>query len=203
MKKIITLVCFIAISASTYSQNSLFSINYTPAFLTGDMKDYIGDASWRGWGIEARFFPSQNFSAGFMVGYNGFFEKRARSTYELDEDRRLTAVTWRYLYSLPIMAKVDYYLTDDGIRPYIGLGIGTTYNEHELQVSTLLFSNKKWKFGFYPEIGAVIPFGPLSDVGITIAGRYHYTVYNETFLDTNFSNIGYFSFALGFTFLGF
>ena len=65
-------------------QETLFSFNYNPASPLGDLKTYADGTSWRGWSFDGRKFTTDEVSIGGYVGYNGFYEERARDLYDID-----------------------------------------------------------------------------------------------------------------------
>ena len=73
MKYIITILTAILISSASYAQ-SLYSIDYTMSFGTGETGDYINSASFRGLTFEGRGFVSDQFSLGGLFTWVTFYE---------------------------------------------------------------------------------------------------------------------------------
>ena len=87
----------------------------------------------------------------------------------------VTGVQYRYLNTMPFMVNGHFYLGDDGgVRPYFGLGLGTSYVEERTDIGLRSYVTDKWRFAFQPEIGAVIPFG-LSEGGANVAAKFRYS----------------------------
>lgn len=190
-------IIILSLLSSPLLAQPIWSFNYNIAGLSeSKLNDFISRTSTRGWSLEGRGMINQQLSIGGYIGYQGFYEKVPRQTY-FQDNTAIDAVTWRYFLTLPIQANAHYYFTTDGIRPFAGVGIGTYYTEQEIQFSNLLVSEKKWNFGFSPEIGILIPFG-ISDWSAMINAKYHYAIYNTSKFDAN--NIGYWNVGIGITY---
>ncbi len=200
MKKILFTIAIMALTTiGVRAQQSFMSVNYNPGFLVGDASDFISNASWRGWGIDGRFFVSDQVSVGGYVGFNGFYEKTPRTTYvSEDQNTAINAITWRYIYNVPVYFNAHYYFNDYGVRPYAGIGIGTMFTTQELQFSTYSIEERKWSFSLAPEIGVLFDLGD-GDWGLILSGKYNYSTYNEF----DASNMRYINLNIGFAFHNF
>ena len=194
MKKLLTTIVAVLIWSISFGQGQemLVSFNYNPATGYGDLNAFANGTSWKGWSIEGRKFLVDEVSFGAYLGYNGFFEERDRDLYDID-NTTINAKTWRYVYSLPILATAHYYVGEGVVRPYLGLGVGLYYLEQEIQFGILRISEDYWKFGLAPELGFFIPFGVGSNVGTLLNAKFHQVFYNEG----NIGNLNYINYNIG------
>ena len=192
MKRTLLIVTVIFSWTFALGQESLWSVNYNPAIAFGDLSNYADGTSWRGWSFEGRRFTTDEVSVGGYIGYNGFYEERARALYDID-NVTINSQTWRYVYTLPVLVTAHYYIGEGMVRPYVGVGTGVYYIEQELQFSSFRLSNNYWKFGLAPELGLFIPFGISSNVGALLNAKFHQVFYNEQ----NIDNLNYINYNFG------
>jgi hypothetical protein len=148
-------------------------LTYDIAIPTGDLADYIGQVSWRGFTFEGRHFFRQNLSIGLALNYNVFHEN-TDALIRL-ENRDITGHQFRVVYSLPILATVHYYFVWDDEQlfdPFVGLGIGGYRLERRLDIGVYTVQDKNWHFGFAPELGAAYPLDFTKSVYASV--KYNY-----------------------------
>ena len=170
----------------------LWSFYYQPASPMGDLQEYIGETSLRGWSFEGRMFMTEDVSLGGFIGYNGFFQEVPRDLYDLGTTT-INARTWRYLYTLPVMVTAHYYIGEGMVKPYICTGVGIYYIEQEIQFGSNRLSENSWNFGIAPEAGVYVPFGIQSSVGAMIGVKYNLAFYNSE----GINNITYLNYNIG------
>ena len=195
MKKALLTIFSVFVITFSMAQETLFSFNWNPATPLGDLSAYADGTSLRGWSIDGRKFTTDEVSIGGYIGYNGFYEERARALYDID-NVTINSQTWRYVYALPVLVTAHYYIGEGMVRPYVGLGVGLYYIEQELQFSSFRISEETWKFGLAPEVGAFIPFGLGSNVGALINVKFHQVFYEEQ----NIGNLNYINYNFGLAF---
>ncbi len=161
-------------SGAVKADDAIGVVTYDVSFPYGDMKDYISETSWRGFGLEGRWLVSPNFSLGLAWHWNTLSEK----TSEMIEitNGHVTGNQFRLLYGSPIMATVFWYpkspLDNPGFMPYFGLGAGTIYVKKRLEIGVVAFNESNWHLGLTPEAGIMIPVGYYTNF---IAGaRFNY-----------------------------
>ena len=88
---------------------SYISTSYTMSFASGDLSDYISNASFRGGVVEYRGYVSNNIVAGVDVGWNVFYERLDYATYT-KETQSLSGVQYRYSNQVPVLAAIDYMI---------------------------------------------------------------------------------------------
>ena len=194
MKKIIYIVFSLGLLLSTAAQaQSLFSMQYSMGFGSGDVKDYINNASFRGFTLEYRNMVTPNIGVGGEIGWNVFYERRPYDSYT-NGTQTLTGVQYRYLNMIPINVAVDYYLKPgEHINPFVGLGIGTLYSLRNTDMNLYTLETDAWHFGLRPEVGILVNANPGMD--IILAGKY-YTGFETSDVVTQ----SYFTFNVGFVF---
>ena len=188
MKKIIiiaiTLITFA--SGKSYSQiggqflqNGLFSFSYQMGFSTGDLKNWLPENSFRGFDIEYTSLVTDHLALGAHVGWQGFYKKYPRDTYEFPSGA-ITTTIFKDYYTIPMHAIATWYFTPDKfVQPFASVMIGVNYNERDLQFGQYVIEDQSWNFSFAPEVGMIIPFGEISEWGFNIRARYLYNVYNR------------------------
>ncbi len=218
MKKLFTAILFIFIATSivagdipgirsinTPNEDSIgdfflpdgyFNINYGMGLGLGSLKNFTSYPSYRGFSIDGRKFISPNFTVGGYLGWIGFYDKRARKTYAI-ENGTITGVAATTYYNFTFGVNAHYYpLPSAKIRPYVGLNVGPAYQSLQVQLGLYVLEDKNWQFMAAPELGVFIPFGSQSNVGLNTGVRYNWITYKNT--DYNFSNgVSYLQFFIG------
>ena len=141
------------------AQESLFVIEYSMGFGTGDMKEFNESASFRGMSFEYRYKLQPAMAVGFETGWNMFYDKMDYATYTQGTES-LTGVQFRYTNAIPVLAAFDYYIKPDtGINPFIGLGLGTIYNNRYVDMGLYRLKSDVWQFALRPQIGVLYNLG--------------------------------------------
>jgi opacity protein-like surface antigen len=203
MKKIILTAVIVAVSFGAYAQ-SMFGIHWDIGLPMGEMKsDYLGKASFRGFGLEGRWFVTDNLTVGRSFDWQVFYEEEGPDTFTEDVDfnnEGSTPVTvygrkYKYVNALPIMVTGYYHFGEDGdIRPYIGTGLGVSNMIQRTDLGLFTDENNTWNFALAPEIGVLIP---LSFSTAITAGA----TYNLAFKSGNSLNYSWLTFKIGFAFM--
>ena len=199
MKKLLIIIAVLT-SSSAFAQRSFWSFNYPISFAIGEQQEYIEKSSFRGIGIDGRGFITDNRSVGGSFSWEVFDEiKRGLEPREVFLDDKLighvSGTQYRFINTLPIMVNGHFYLgSDGGMRPFFGLGIGTSYVEQRTDIGLVSFLGKKWGFAVQPEVGVLIPFG-LTGAGANVSGKFRYTTETSDTLPISFFTL---SVGLGF-----
>lgn len=172
MKKILSLALFSVFALSAFSQMNLASFQYSMGFGTGNMHDYISQASFRGFTFDYRKGVKPNVGVGLELGWNVFYQEMPKASYDY-KNITYTGKQWRYSNHFPMLAAVDYYAVSEGnLIPYLGLGMGTMYTLQNTDMSIYTFEKTAWHFVLRPEIGLLLKAGP--GVGFNIVSKYYY-----------------------------
>ncbi len=172
MKKIFILIVFTVLAISAFPQRNLTALQYSIGFGTGDMGDFIGKTSFRGFTFDYRNLATANIGVGVEFGWNTFYEEMDDDVYEY-KNVTLSGKQWRYSNHFPMLAAADYYFKPDAdLSGYAGLGIGTMYTLQNTDMATYTFEKDAWHFTLRPEVGVLIKAAP--GVGLTLAAKYYY-----------------------------
>lgn len=194
MKKIFFAVILMVCSLSVFSQGSMTALQYSIGFGTGDMKEYIGPASFRGFTLDYRELVTSNIAVGVDVGWNVFFEELPDDVYKND-NLTISGKQWRYGNHFPMLGAVDYFFNmEERFAPFAGLGIGTMYSKQNTDMGVYSYEKDAWHFAMRPEIGVLINASP--GIGFKVSGKYYYG-----FKAGDLPAQGYFTLNFGFVFV--
>lgn len=183
--------CSLLITSKSYGQQeSYMSLQYGVSFGTGDLGDYVSKASWRGILLEYRATMSDNLMVGAEVGWNVFYEKKDYDTYTIDTES-LSGVQFRTQNVVPILASADYLIMPlSALKPYVGLGVGTMFNERSTDMGMYRWTQNSWQFALKGELGLLYQLNYTSS--IKFAAKYY-----NGFKTNSLDGQGYFSLSLG------
>ena len=194
MKKIFIFIISSLFAVSSFSQNNLTALQYSMGFGAGNMHDFIGAASFRGFTIDYRNLVQPNIGVGVDIGWNVFYDELPDGTYEY-ENLTISGKQWRYSNHFPMLAAMDFYLKpDETINPFVGLGLGTMYSLQNTDMSAYTYEKDAWHFALRPEIGVILDIAP--GMGFMIASKYYYG-----FKAGDLPAQGYFTINVGFVFI--
>lgn len=188
IKWIITFLVVVGfMNASLAQQTSRISLQYTLGFPTGDLKNYVGQTSFRGFEFGYRYLLTPNVGLGFDAGLSTFYENE-RGTFR-EGTSALTGIQYRYANSFPLLASFSYYLKpDQALNPYLNIGIGTLYTRQTTDIGQYRSEVEAWQFNLKPEIGLIYLFNP--GLGIKISGKYHFAFESDEFQPQSFAAVG-------------
>lgn len=175
-----------------------FRLTYETAIPVGKFsKEYISNMSWRGIGFDNRWELDDDYSIGFYLGWQVFYEKRENVT-QSNESGNVTVNSdqFRYVNTWPIQLTGHTYFADkdEATRPWVGLAVGTAYSERQTEISVLAFVDKTWSFALTPTAGVDFSIGQYSS--FTLGLRYNWS----TVASANF-DYTYISPFVGFKFI--
>lgn len=178
MKKLLIIaICLFGLSPFLKAQ--MLNLNYQISVPFGDIKDFTDKTSFRGMDLEYHQFLGQRFSIGGAIGWNVYYQNKDNVTGDFkfsgsDNLYSITGDQFRYINTVPIMAIGRYYFDDDNsaVRPYVGLGLGTSWTEKRLEVGQFSSTISRWQFAMAPEIGILIPVS--DQFGFNVGARYNY-----------------------------
>lgn len=174
MRFILAIIFLLAFTSGVFAQYGIGAVYYGISFPLEDLRDYISDTSWRGFGVEGRKFITHKTSVGIAWQWNTF-EQQSDDALSLDlED--ISSPHFRRIYATSILATVHYYSQSaEGYRnvlPYLGLGMGAFWIQKGLEIGTVDHENSNWHFALVPEAGIVIPMG--YDSNLFLGFKYNY-----------------------------
>ena len=170
---------------SVFSQQ-LLGLSYNVGMPVGEMRDFVDETSYVGFGVEGRQFKNQNLAYGLSFGWNKFQQESINQTGNVNE------IEDHLVDSFPLLLNLDYYLFDEvaKFRPYGGLNAGIYFINARKISSTSAFKDKGFHFGFAPEIGFLTELS--YDLKLMVFMRYNYAFksaeYSEyTYISIHFS----------------
>ncbi len=153
MKKILAIFAITLVTVGALKAQTNFNLTYSMGFATGDVVDFISNASFRGANIEFRSMVQPNIGVGLTFGWNVFYEEIARDTYTVGPSS-LTGKQFRYSNHFPMLLAADYYLSPgEKFNPFVGLGIGTIYTRRNTDMNLYTVEQEAWNFALAPEAG--------------------------------------------------
>lgn len=184
MKCIKSIILFVVVSmavvpsALALGGEKLTSVTYNMAVPTEDMKAFVGNTSFRGFGIQGRWFVKEGLSVGLAWEWQVFDEN---TTQPLTLTDNLGGVTvsgqqYRYVNAFPFLATAHFYLGNpSSTRLYVGAGAGAYYMMQRFEIGIFSADDDQWLFGGAPEVGVLAPVGDAYGHQHIIAGaKYNY-----------------------------
>jgi len=193
MRPLLILIIFaLVLTAGQAFSQSTFTAQYAINFPLGNTADYIGATSFRGISLDYRYNIRTNVVIGIGTGWYTFYEHKDYGTYNNDDGSlAVSGVQYRYINSAPILFVGDYYFSpDEKISPFVGLGIGTTYNEVRTQMSQYYVNTDTWQFSLAPEVGVML-------AGTTGASGFLSVRYNSNFKTSELDAQSYLTLNVG------
>ncbi len=172
MKKILFIIILAFSVSSAFAQSNLTAIQYSMGFGTGDLGDYIGQPSFRGFNIDYRRMVQPNVGVGFDLGWNVFYDERPDDTYEIG-NLAYSGKQYRYNNQFPILLAADYYFQPgESVNPFVGFGTGIMFSNRETDMGVYAFERDAVNFTIRPEVGILYEMNP--DVSFKVSGKYYY-----------------------------
>lgn len=178
MKKLfIITICLIGLSPLLKAQ--MLNVNYQISLPMNQVKDFTNKASFRGFDVEYHQFLGEQFSIGAAIGWDVYYKDKNNATGNFrfngtDNIYTITGNQYRYINFVPMLAIGRYYFTDENtaVRPYAGLGLGTSWTEKRLEVGQFSSTISRWQFAMAPEVGMYIPVN--DQFAFNVCARYYY-----------------------------
>jgi outer membrane protein W len=175
MNLLYSIILILLITANVSAQ-SLGSITYDISFPTGNLSDFIDKTSFKGFGIEGRWFQSKNLSFGLSFAWT-VFDQRVGDPIQVVQDGvngTVSGTQIRIVNSLPMLATAHYYTGKrrDQFRFYFGTGAGMYYIKQRLEIGLVAFESDNWHFGLAPEVGVLVNFS--RELTMILNTKYNY-----------------------------
>lgn len=178
MKKLLIItICLLGLSPLLKAQ--MLNLNYQISLPMNQVKDFTDKASFRGFDIEYHHFIADRFSVGAAIGWDVYYKDKKNATGDFrfsgsDNIYTITGNQYRYINTVPMLAIGRYYFTDNNsvVRPFVGLGIGTSWTERRLEVGQFSSTISRWQFALAPEVGMYIPIS--DQFAFNVGARYNY-----------------------------
>ncbi|MBL0342770.1 MAG: hypothetical protein IPP71_18900 [Bacteroidetes bacterium] len=173
MKKIYIILAFLFCSYFVSNgQGSIAAMQYTVGIGTGDLKDFISKASFRGATFDYRkMYMDKHVGIGFELGWSAYYEENNYATYT-NGTESISGKQFRYCSTVPVLISANYYLSPlKNINPFAGIGIGTEFSRSDLDMGVFTIQTDTWHFAVKPELGVIIKYGP--GAGVIVSGKYY------------------------------
>ncbi|MBL7965132.1 MAG: hypothetical protein JNM31_14960 [Flavobacteriales bacterium] len=149
-------IALLAAGPMAANAQDIYILEYPIAFGTGDLGDFIDEPSFRGFIFGYRRMVDSNRAIGMDIGWSTFFEKRDFDTY-VDGTAAISGVQYRYTNVFTASFQVDHVFRDgEDIRPFIGIGAGTSYARRTLDMGLYRLEKDPWQFLMQPEAGVAL-----------------------------------------------
>ena len=171
MKTLFIILTSVCISHAALAQSNV-TTSYVVGFPAGDIGDFIGKTSWRGFSFDYRYIFKPNVAAGINIAWTTFYEELDYGTYT-SENASLTGKQFRYSNHVPMVATLTYFADPDApMNPFLSFGIGTMYSRRNTDMNFYTLEQEAWNFLLQPEVGVQLNLG--AGVAIAISGKYNY-----------------------------
>tara|TARA_R110002050_G_scaffold204327_1_gene339573 strand:+ start:61446 stop:62042 length:597 start_codon:yes stop_codon:yes gene_type:complete len=175
MKKLQIFLFASLFSTSVFAQDNFFGITYNTAVPMGATADFIDSYSWGALGLEWKKMQTDNISIGVNLAWQVFSQKISHGTIANIDGSNLSisGSQLRYLNYFPMTVTSTYHFNPEGkIIPFAGLGTGAYRVLQRFDISGYAVDANTWNFGFYPEVGLLIPTGGSADFFVN--SKYNY-----------------------------
>ena len=180
MRLFLALLVIVICASSAHAQFGIGILTYDISVPLDEMKYFIDQTSWTGFGIEGRKMIRSRISGGFSWHFNTFRENTNEPIY-LD-GRWITGDQERTLSMYPILITWHYYFADVKARPrfipYAGVGAGVFYINRRVTVQTNLLQKTSWQLGLVPELGCLTLFN--RELALVTTVKYYYAFKNSS-----------------------
>jgi len=159
---------------------------------------YLSENSLSGWRLEYRRMVRKNLSVGIAASWNSFDQTYPTKTYySPDKSTAVTTDMIRQVYTVPITLTSHYYFNTKIIlfQPYIGVGLGTQYEESNTYFNIYQITENNWGFVARPEIGTLIHFGKQSPLKGLVSVGYNWS--NNKIESANVTNWSHLAVNIG------
>jgi opacity protein-like surface antigen len=154
LRQLLPLAALIAAPFVGMAQDrNIYILEYPIGFAVGDMADFIDEPSFRGFTFGYRRVMDEEVAFGLDMGWNTFYEERDKATYT-DGTQSITGLQYRYMNMFTASAQVDrIFSPGSDIRPWIGIGAGTSYARRTVDMGQWSLEKDPWQFMLQPEAG--------------------------------------------------
>lgn len=197
MKYALAILLLLALCSSVQAFDSMGGVTYNMSFPLGDTRDFIDATSWRGWGLEGRWFNNENVSFGLSWHWTSFHQQ-AQGTWPV-EGGHVTGSQFRRISTSPFLVNAHYHFVNTRDRyqkyiPYLGFGLGAYWIETRHEIGVFVYEERNWHFGLAPEGGMFVNLKHETYLMITLR-------YNYAFKSGSADSMQYVALALGLAYL--
>lgn len=196
MKKFIYITAICLLASFGAKAQGMMGVSYDIGLPMGGTSDFIGQPSFRGFGLEGRVFIFDYLSYGGSFNWAVLYEEVGPQEWPLDDGPGTAyGKQYRYINSFPLMATMHYYFGEwNTTRLYVGTGIGAQKINQRTDIGLYTVDQKDWRFGLTPEIGLLIPVN--YNNALNISAKYQYAAKTG-----KTDAVSYLSFKIGLAFM--
>ena len=174
-----------------FYEKSQFAASWEINIPLGD--NFISKTSYNGFKLEYKYFNTQQTAIGISMAWSTLEEYIAEDVYISDNGAISTDMV-RQIRQLPILVTYTKFFADEGVRPYVNIGVGANYAQALIFFNTYQYSDYSWGFAARPEIGLQ---KELND-GVSIFANVSYNYSTNSFdLTSELDNLQTLGFGLG------
>jgi len=146
----------------------------------GSFRDYVTHPAYKGFNVGLAYPINPQLSVGLSFGYNDYYQKYPRQTYDDGKGSTISAVVSNSVQQIPLLLTANYTLVKKGfIRPYVGAGGGVNFVTFDQYLGEFNDPQTKTKWALKGEAGFYIPLSSYSSTAIKVGGSYNYSPYNS------------------------
>jgi hypothetical protein len=182
--------CLVTAASGQSIYERYFALSYDvnmPMSNTG----FVTNTATRGFQVGFRKKISEKIYAGLDLNNATYTSHIPRQTYYSDAGA-LTTDFYNYVYSYGGTVAGDYYFsTEKKVMPFVGLGLGASYNTYTQYYNVFTNTDKAWGLLVRPQAGALFKLGKFESWGLITAVHFDYsTARSKDFRTNNFMNVG-------------
>lgn len=144
-------------SSSRGREFTMLSTAYSVAVPMGDLSDFAGGPSFRGFDLSLLFPLYRGLFVGPAFGFNLLSDRKARESYQLSS-ATITGKLYRYVHywSFALATRYVFLQPQQPVRPYAGLRLGVAALDLTSLVVDLSSQDSPTGFLLTPEVGVQV-----------------------------------------------
>lgn len=191
--RVVSIILFVLSGSSAFGQyyDKLYFLNWSiNEPLTN--KRFVGNTSTRGGRVGFQQMINENFAAGLDFTWASYDDYVGRQTYT-SPTGALTTDFFKYVDTYGATVAASYYFfTDQKFMPYVGAGVGASYNEYKLFYNVFSSSEGSWGLLLRPQAGAWYRLNDRSSWALHGSVQFDFSTARNTDQGyKNFSNLGF------------
>ncbi len=148
-------------TTAAFAGDWFYNVNYNVAVPGRQMRPFIHNTSFLGFGFDARKMVSTQTSIGASVGHQIFYWKTNEPVTL--QSGFFSGSSYRFLNTIPAMLSVHHYFGRfDRIKPYLGFNAGGFFAWQRSEMGIVVMEGRQWRWGAAPEAGIIVPIGQMN-----------------------------------------
>lgn len=164
-----------------HAQNYLnVTLGYGVNIPTGSFSNYVNHPAYKGFNATLAYPLNDQLSLGLSFGYNDYYQKYPRQTYDDGKGNTISAVLTNSIQQIPVLLTANYTLVKKGfIRPYVEGGAGVNFATFDQYLGEFDDPRTKANWALKGGAGVYIPLSSYSPTAIKIGGSYNFAPFNS------------------------